>query len=76
MRMDVVAEGVENFEQVMHCASSAFVRRRVMCAPPLPGSAFLQLTEAIDPLSAVAAEGGVTGAARRYMSARSRFEAA
>jgi hypothetical protein len=45
-------------------------------APPLSGSAFLQLMEAIDPLPAAAAEGRVAGAARRYMSARSRFEAA
>jgi len=51
MRMDVVAEGVENFEQVMHlralgiCAAQGYV-----FAPPLPGSSFLQLVEAIDPL--------------------------
>ena len=51
MRMDVVAEGVENFEQVMRlrdlgvCAAQGFV-----FAPPLPSSAFLQLVESIDPI--------------------------
>jgi hypothetical protein len=44
-------------------------------APPLPGTAFLQLVEAIDPLPAVT-EGRVAGAARRYISARNRFSAA
>ena len=47
-----------------------------MFAPPLPGSAFLQLIEAIDPLPAAALEGKVAGAARRYMSARTRFSPA
>jgi hypothetical protein len=43
-------------------------------APPLPGSAFLQLVDAIDPLPAV--EASAVGAAQRYMSARNRFSAA
>jgi hypothetical protein len=45
-------------------------------APPLPGSAFLQPTEAIDPLPAALVEDKVAGAARRYMSARTPFGAA
>lgn len=55
MRMDVVAEGVENFEQVM-CLRDLGVRsaQGYVFAPPLPGSAFLQLVEAIDPLPAAA----------------------
>ena len=32
MRMDVVAEGVENFEQVIICASSASARRKATCS--------------------------------------------
>jgi len=57
MRMDVVAEGVENFEQVM-CLRELGVRsaQGYVFAPPLPGSAFLQLVEAIDPPSRAAAE--------------------
>ena len=51
--MDVVAEGVENFEQVMHLRELGVRSAQgYVFAPPLPGSAFLQLIEAIDPLSA------------------------
>jgi sensor c-di-GMP phosphodiesterase-like protein len=50
MRMDVVAEGVENFEQVMHLRELGIRSAQgYVFAPPLPGSAFLQLVEAIDP---------------------------
>jgi sensor c-di-GMP phosphodiesterase-like protein len=51
MRMDVVAEGVENFEQVAHLRELGVrAAQGYVFAPPLPGSAFLQLVEAIDPL--------------------------
>jgi EAL domain-containing protein (putative c-di-GMP-specific phosphodiesterase class I) len=51
MRMDVVAEGVENFEQVMHLRTLGVrLAQGYVFAPPLPGSSFLQLVEAIDPL--------------------------
>ena len=51
MRMDVVAEGVENFEQVIHLRELGVRSAQgYVFAPPLPGSAFLQLVEAIDPL--------------------------
>jgi sensor c-di-GMP phosphodiesterase-like protein len=55
MRMDVIAEGVENFEQVMHLRELG-VRSALgyVFAPPLPGSAFLELVEAIDPTGAKA----------------------
>ncbi len=51
LRMQIVAEGVENFEQVIylrdHGISSA---QGFVFAPPLPGPAFVQLIEAIDPV--------------------------
>ncbi|HYC16841.1 MAG TPA: EAL domain-containing protein [Pseudolabrys sp.] len=51
MRMEVVAEGVENFEQVMHLrALGVRLAQGYVFAPPLPGSSFLQLVEAINPL--------------------------
>ena len=51
MRMDVVAEGVETFEQVMYLRDLGVRSAQgYVFAPPLPGSAFLQLVEAIDPL--------------------------
>jgi EAL domain-containing protein (putative c-di-GMP-specific phosphodiesterase class I) len=57
MRMDVVAEGVENFEQVIHLRDLGIRSAQgYVFAPPLPGSAFLQLVEAIDPLPSVAVE--------------------
>jgi EAL domain-containing protein (putative c-di-GMP-specific phosphodiesterase class I) len=57
MRMDVIAEGVENFEQVMHLRDLGIRSAQgYVFAPPLPGSAFLQLVEAIDPLPTVAVE--------------------
>ena len=57
MRMDVVAEGVENFEQVMYLRELGVRSAQgYVFAPPLPGKAFLQLVEAIDPLTAGAAQ--------------------
>jgi sensor c-di-GMP phosphodiesterase-like protein len=51
MRMDVVAEGVENFEQVTHLRERGIrAAQGYIFAPPLPASAFLGLLEAIDPL--------------------------
>jgi len=52
MRMDVVAEGVENFEQVMHLRQLGIRQAQgFVFSPPLPGSSFLRLVEAIDPAS-------------------------
>jgi EAL domain-containing protein (putative c-di-GMP-specific phosphodiesterase class I) len=65
MRMDVVAEGVENFEQVMHLRSLGVRSAQgYVFAPPLPGSSFLQLVEAIDPLQPAAAD-ATAGVGRR-----------
>jgi sensor c-di-GMP phosphodiesterase-like protein len=53
MRMDVVAEGVENFEQVMHLRNLGVRSAQgYVFAPPLPGGSFLQLVEAMDTLGA------------------------
>lgn len=59
MRMDVVAEGVETFEQVVHLRELGVRSAQgYVFAPPLPGSAFLRLVEAIDPLPAAEPVGG------------------
>ncbi len=56
MRMDVVAEGVETFEQVVHLRELGIRSAQgYVFAPPLPGSSFLKLIDAIDPLPAAAA---------------------
>jgi sensor c-di-GMP phosphodiesterase-like protein len=53
MRMDVVAEGVESFEQVVHLRELGIrAAQGYVFAPPLPLSAFMQLVEAIDPVKA------------------------
>ena len=53
MRMDVVAEGVETFEQVDHLRELGVrTAQGYVFAPPLPGRSFLQLVEALDPLPA------------------------
>lgn len=60
MRMDVIAEGVENFEQVLHLrALGVRSAQGYVFAPPLPGSSFLQLVEAIDPLQEIGGEGTI-----------------
>ncbi|HVZ50841.1 MAG TPA: EAL domain-containing protein [Pseudolabrys sp.] len=57
LRMDVVAEGVENFEQVTHLRELGVRSAQgYVFAPPLPGSSFLKLIEAIDPLAVAADE--------------------
>ena len=57
MRMDIVAEGVENFEQVMHLREVGIRSAQgYVFAPPLPGRAFIELVDAIEPLSAENAE--------------------
>ncbi len=51
MRMEIIAEGVESFEQVVHLRELGVrAAQGYVFAPPLPGTAFLQLVEAIDPL--------------------------
>ena len=51
MRMEVIAEGVESFEQVVHLRELGVrAAQGYVFAPPLPTSAFLQLVETIEPL--------------------------
>ena len=55
MRMDVIAEGVERFEQVQHLRDLGIrAAQGFVFAPPLPSGAFLQLVETIDPLKTAA----------------------
>jgi sensor c-di-GMP phosphodiesterase-like protein len=51
MRMEIVAEGVENFEQAVALRNHGIrLAQGYLFAPPLPGSSFLKLIEAIEPL--------------------------
>src|SRR5436190_17142347 len=57
MRMDIIAEGVETFEQVRHLRERGIRKAQgYVFAPPLPGSSFLQLLEASDPKPAATAQ--------------------
>jgi sensor c-di-GMP phosphodiesterase-like protein len=59
MRMDIIAEGIETFEQVAYLRALGIraVQGHVF-APPLPASSFLQLVEAIEPLPEKPIESG------------------
>ena len=64
MRMEIIAEGVESFEQVVHLRELGIrAAQGYVFSPPLPGSAFLQLVEAIDPLKSRRASADEPGAA-------------
>jgi sensor c-di-GMP phosphodiesterase-like protein len=55
MRMEIVAEGVENFDQVMHLRKRGIAAAQgYVFAPPLPSGSFLQLLEAMDPAGNIA----------------------
>jgi sensor c-di-GMP phosphodiesterase-like protein len=61
LRMQIVAEGVENFEQVLYLREQGISAvQGFVFAPPLPGSAFLRLVETIDPHPAAVMEEGPT----------------
>jgi EAL domain-containing protein (putative c-di-GMP-specific phosphodiesterase class I) len=49
LRMQIVAEGVENFEQVAYLREHGIYAAQGFVFAPLPGPAFLQLVEALDP---------------------------
>jgi sensor c-di-GMP phosphodiesterase-like protein len=52
LRMQIVAEGVENFEQVTFLRDRGISSAQgYVFSPALPGSAFIQLIEAIDPVA-------------------------
>jgi sensor c-di-GMP phosphodiesterase-like protein len=56
MRMDIVAEGVETFEQVVALRDRGIrAAQGYVFAPPLPGFSFLELLAAIDPQTGLAA---------------------
>jgi sensor c-di-GMP phosphodiesterase-like protein len=55
MRMDIVAEGVENFDQVTYLRERGITAAQgYVFAPPLPSTSFLQLLDAMDPVTGAA----------------------
>jgi len=58
MHMEIIAEGVETFEQVQHLRERGIHKAQgYVFAPPLPGSSFLSLLEAADATVAPGAVG-------------------
>jgi sensor c-di-GMP phosphodiesterase-like protein len=67
MRMEIIAEGVETFDQVTYLRERGITAAQgYVFAPPLPATAFLQLLDAMDP---------VADAPRRGQANTGRFEA-
>jgi len=78
MRMEIVAEGVETFEQVQYLRDRGIhLAQGYAFAPPLPGPQFRQLVEAAHPIGAAAAiQPEAAVAIGRFMAARDRVAAA
>jgi EAL domain-containing protein (putative c-di-GMP-specific phosphodiesterase class I) len=52
MRMEIIAEGVETFDQVTYLRERGIgAAQGYVFAPPLPAGTFLQLLEAMDPIA-------------------------
>jgi sensor c-di-GMP phosphodiesterase-like protein len=52
MRMEIIAEGVETFDQVTYLRERGIAAAQgYVFAPPLPAGTFLQLLEAMDPIA-------------------------
>ena len=52
MRMEIVAEGVENFDQVTYLRERGIAAAQgYVFAPPLPAASFLQLLDAMEPVA-------------------------
>jgi sensor c-di-GMP phosphodiesterase-like protein len=53
MRMEIIAEGVETFDQVTYLRDRGIsAAQGFVFAPPLPVGSFLQLLDAMDPVMA------------------------
>ena len=63
MRMEIIAEGVETFDQVTYLRERGIgAAQGYVFAPPLPAATFLQLLEAMDPVADAAGQGGARSA--------------
>jgi sensor c-di-GMP phosphodiesterase-like protein len=71
MRMEIIAEGVETFDQVTYLRERGIgAAQGYVFAPPLPAATFLQLLEAMDPVADCAgkADGETSETRRRPLS--------
>jgi len=73
LRMKIIAEGVEHFEQVVYLREHGIsAAQGYRFAPPLPGSVFTQLVQAIDKRADSVAE----GPSKTYVNAVAHIKAA
>jgi EAL domain-containing protein (putative c-di-GMP-specific phosphodiesterase class I) len=75
MRMEIIAEGVETFDQVSYLRERGITAAQgYVFAPPLPAAAYLQLLNAMDPVADAPSRGrtgAVALAPRKRAGARS-----
>jgi sensor c-di-GMP phosphodiesterase-like protein len=77
LHMKIIAEGVEEFEQVMYLREHGIIAAQGYCfAPPLPGSVFVQLVQAMDSRTAAGTRDALTGPSKNFASAVARIAAA
>jgi sensor c-di-GMP phosphodiesterase-like protein len=63
MRMEIIAEGVETFDQVTYLRERGIgAAQGYVFAPPLPAGTFLQLLEAMDPIADAAGQNSAQSA--------------
>ena len=63
MRMEIIAEGVETFDQVTYLRERGIgAAQGYVFAPPLPAGTFLQLLEAMDPIAAATGQSSAKSA--------------
>jgi len=73
MRMEIIAEGVESFDQVVYLRDHGVRSAQgFVFSPPLPGSSFLTLLDAVDPVEVAEERPAATP---HYISARNRMGA-
>jgi sensor c-di-GMP phosphodiesterase-like protein len=77
LRMKIVAEGVEHFEQVAYLRELGISAAQGFCfSPPVPGSVFTQLVQAIDGRATPGAKPALAGPSKTYVSAVEKLAAA
>jgi sensor c-di-GMP phosphodiesterase-like protein len=77
LRMQIVAEGVERLDQVQYLRDTGIsAAQGYLFAPPLPGSAFIKLVEAMTPPAGEAGRDDVTKAPKDVVASVGRLAAA
>jgi len=73
LRMQIVAEGVERIDQVEYLRDHGITAAQgYLFAPPLPGSAFIKLLDALNPLASEPAVGASKTAAAKEAGAEAK----